>query len=103
MGLAVSNATLDGIAVGLRCAEGEIVELGAAVEPQPGDEVLDAGGMALLPGLVNAHTHAAMTLFRGYADDLPLMEWLESITSGRSRSGWTTTTSTGERAWPASR
>lgn len=31
---------------------------------------------ALLPGLVNAHTHAAMTLLRGYADDLPLMEWL---------------------------
>lgn len=30
----------------------------------------------LMPGLVNAHTHAAMTLFRGLADDLPLMEWL---------------------------
>lgn len=30
-----------------------------------------------VPGLVNGHTHAAMTLFRGYADDLPLMEWLE--------------------------
>jgi len=30
-----------------------------------------------VPGLVNAHTHAAMTLFRGYADDLPLTEWLE--------------------------
>lgn len=31
---------------------------------------------ALLPGLINAHTHAAMTLLRGYADDLPLMQWL---------------------------
>jgi 5-methylthioadenosine/S-adenosylhomocysteine deaminase len=31
---------------------------------------------ALVPGLINAHTHAAMTLFRGLADDLPLMEWL---------------------------
>ncbi len=31
----------------------------------------------LLPGLVNAHTHAAMTLMRGYADDLPLEEWLK--------------------------
>jgi len=30
----------------------------------------------LIPGLINAHTHAAMTLFRGMADDLPLMEWL---------------------------
>ena len=36
-----------------------------------------AGGKALVAGLVNGHTHAAMTLFRGYADDLPLMEWLE--------------------------
>ncbi len=31
---------------------------------------------ALIPGLINAHTHAAMSLFRGIADDLPLMEWL---------------------------
>ena len=33
---------------------------------------------ALIPGLVNAHTHAAMNLFKGMADDLPLMEWLRS-------------------------
>lgn len=32
---------------------------------------------ALIPGLVNAHTHAAMTLLRGVADDLPLMQWLQ--------------------------
>ncbi len=31
---------------------------------------------AVMPGLINCHTHAAMTLFRGLADDLPLMEWL---------------------------
>ncbi len=34
------------------------------------------GQHALIPGLVNAHTHAAMTLLRGYADDMPLMQWL---------------------------
>lgn len=33
--------------------------------------------MVLIPGLINAHTHAAMSLFRGMADDRPLMEWLE--------------------------
>ena len=33
---------------------------------------------ALIPGLVNAHTHAAMSLFRGMADDRPLMDWLEN-------------------------
>jgi 5-methylthioadenosine/S-adenosylhomocysteine deaminase len=33
---------------------------------------------ALIPGLVNLHTHAAMTLLRGIADDLPLMDWLKT-------------------------
>lgn len=37
---------------------------------------IDLPTHALIPGLVNAHTHAAMTLFRGLADDLPLMDWL---------------------------
>lgn len=40
------------------------------------NEVLEMPGHALIPGLVNAHTHAAMSLFRGLADDLPLMTWL---------------------------
>lgn len=40
------------------------------------DKVIDAGNGIILPGLINGHTHAAMTLFRGLADDLPLMEWL---------------------------
>ncbi len=43
-------------------------------------------GHALIPGLVNAHTHAAMSLLRGLADDLPLMEWLnEHIWPAESR------------------
>src|SRR5690349_12866971 len=33
---------------------------------------------AVMPGLVNTHTHAAMTLLRGIADDLPLMDWLQN-------------------------
>jgi 5-methylthioadenosine/S-adenosylhomocysteine deaminase len=41
------------------------------------DVVIDGRTKACLPGFVNAHTHAAMTLLRGYADDLPLKEWLE--------------------------
>jgi 5-methylthioadenosine/S-adenosylhomocysteine deaminase len=39
---------------------------------------LDAQGGLILPGLINSHTHAAMSLFRGLADDLPLMEWLQN-------------------------
>jgi 5-methylthioadenosine/S-adenosylhomocysteine deaminase len=38
---------------------------------------VDLPGHALIPGLVNAHTHAAMALMRGIADDLPLMRWLQ--------------------------
>ncbi len=39
-------------------------------------ETIDAGGHAIMPGLINCHTHAPMTLFRGLADDLPLDIWL---------------------------
>jgi len=71
------DATLDGETVGLRCDDGAITEVGPGVTALNDDELIDGTGMALVPGLVNAHTHAAMTLFRGFADDLPLMEWLE--------------------------
>jgi 5-methylthioadenosine/S-adenosylhomocysteine deaminase len=76
VGLAVTGARLDEQTVGVRCEGGVISAIGPDVEPQSGDEVIDGDGMALMAGLVNAHTHAAMTLFRGYADDRPLMEWL---------------------------
>ena len=42
-----------------------------------GAEVIDAGGNLLIPAFYNAHCHAAMTLFRGYGEDLPLQRWLE--------------------------
>jgi len=42
------------------------------------EKIIDAEGGLILPGLVNCHTHAAMSLFRGLADDLPLMEWLNN-------------------------
>jgi 5-methylthioadenosine/S-adenosylhomocysteine deaminase len=40
-------------------------------------EILSLPQHALIPGLINLHTHAAMSLLRGFADDLPLMDWLE--------------------------
>ena len=42
-----------------------------------GHDVIDARDKIVIPGLVNSHTHISMTLLRGYADDLPLQEWLE--------------------------
>jgi 5-methylthioadenosine/S-adenosylhomocysteine deaminase len=78
LNLTVTDAQLDGRAVGLRAEKGLIAELGPDVTPRRGDEVIDAAGLLLSPPMVNAHTHAAMTLFRGYGDDMPLMEWLET-------------------------
>jgi 5-methylthioadenosine/S-adenosylhomocysteine deaminase len=75
--LAVRDARLDGERVGLRVEDERIAAVGPDVAPAAGDDVLDAAGMALMPGLVNGHTHAAMTLMRGYGDDLPLMQWLQ--------------------------
>lgn len=77
--LAVVGAQLDGNAVGLRAEQGRITELGPGVEARPGDELIDAAGKRLVPGLVNGHTHAAMTLFRGHGDDRSLMEWLSEV------------------------
>lgn len=63
----------------LEAVDGAITFVGPAEELRPAgepDEVIDGSGCLLLPGLVNAHTHAAMTLFRGAADDMPLDPWL---------------------------
>ena len=47
-------------------------------EPVAGMHVIDGRGHLAAPGLVNAHTHVAMTLFRSYADDMVLMDWLQN-------------------------
>jgi len=41
------------------------------------DRIIEGNSKLVMPGLVNTHTHAAMVLFRSFADDMPLMEWLE--------------------------
>ena len=65
-------------ALGIR--DGRIVFIGprAAALKFNATEVRELPDMLLSPGLINAHGHAAMTLFRGLADDLPLMTWLEN-------------------------
>jgi 5-methylthioadenosine/S-adenosylhomocysteine deaminase len=84
-GLVVTqNANRDLVEGDVLVEDGEV----AAIGPDAGDgadpdRVVAAEGCAVLPGLVNAHTHVAMTLFRGFGDDMPLEDWLE------------------ERIWPA--
>jgi 5-methylthioadenosine/S-adenosylhomocysteine deaminase len=79
MGLTVTNALLDDETVGLRCVDGLIDAIGPEVAAQKGDETIDAAGAPLVAPLINGHTHAAMTLFRGSGGDLPLMPWLEDL------------------------
>ena len=64
----------------LAIAHGRIVDIVPSAEAQArfaAVEEIRLPRHALIPGLVNAHTHAAMTLLRGLADDLPLMQWLQ--------------------------
>ena len=64
---------------GLFLSAGKIVAVGRSSELKaryPGKPTWDAQGRIVLPGLVNTHGHAAMTLLRGLADDLTLDRWL---------------------------
>ncbi len=72
-----TEGTLTDHAVVVR--DGRILDLlpaDAAQARYAATQTLALPGHALIPGLVNLHGHAAMTLFRGMADDLPLMDWL---------------------------
>jgi len=55
----------------------DVLPIDAARDKYPGARQIDLSRHALIPGLVNAHTHNPMTLLRGVADDMPLMTWLQ--------------------------
>ena len=81
-----AGVVLKNHALGIR--DGRIVLIAPREEADQylANETRDLSGMLLAPGLVNAHGHAAMTLFRGLADDLPLMTWLrEHVWPAESR------------------
>lgn len=63
---------------GFLCVQGDRISDVAQGDPHgvKARKTIDAKGGLILPGLINGHTHAAMSLFRGLADDLPLMDWL---------------------------
>lgn len=74
MSITIRDALLpDGGRASVHVDGNRIAEIGPAHEA---DITIDGRGKALLPGFVNTHTHAAMTLLRGYADEMELHEWL---------------------------
>ena len=74
MTMLIKDVLVDGRKTSILIEGNRIASIGGSDKT---GKVLDASGMAALPGFVNCHTHAAMTLMRGYADDLPMREWLE--------------------------
>ncbi len=66
--------------VHLLVSKGRIAEIiDASQTPPSADKIISGRGhMAVIPGFVNAHTHAAMTLLRGLGEESPLMEWLQT-------------------------
>ncbi|NYT06602.1 MAG: amidohydrolase family protein, partial [Methanomicrobiales archaeon] len=75
----IAGVTLDGKDVDIFVRGGKIEAIGENLRHEyagDADFVIDGSGRLALPGLVNTHTHAAMTLLRGYADDMHLQQWL---------------------------
>lgn len=70
------NDALDIVEGDVQVVDGRVAAIGAVSEPA--DAVIDAGGDYLLPGFVQTHIHLCQTIFRGYADDLRLLDWLRT-------------------------
>ncbi len=75
MGILIKGALVDGERKDI-LIEGNRIER-IAPEISGAHEVIEAEGLLAVPSFVNGHTHAAMTLLRGYADDMPLRRWLQ--------------------------
>ena len=75
MSILIKNVLLDKKETNVYIEDNIIQEIGKKTEA---DYVIDGKNKAVIPGMVNTHTHAAMCLFRGYADDMNLEEWLQT-------------------------
>ena len=79
MSILVKNATLvSGKKSDVLIEEGKIAKIGSSLSASGADK-LDASGKLLIPGFINTHTHAAMTLLRGVAEDMELHSWLATV------------------------
>jgi len=77
MNLLIKNVILNEKKADIFIAGNKIKKIGRNLNLKADEKIDGKREKAALPGLINCHTHSAMVLFRGYADDLPLKEWLE--------------------------
>jgi len=77
MSLLIRNVMLNGMKRDIYVEDNIIEGIDERIKIRA-DKVIDGKNKAAIPGFVNAHTHAAMTLFRGYGDDMELHEWLQN-------------------------
>ncbi|VVB92058.1 5'-deoxyadenosine deaminase [uncultured archaeon] len=73
--------TMDGAIIdnGVVVVDNGLITFAGKTTNEKAEKTIDAEGCAVMPGLVNAHTHLSMTLFRGFADNLPYDEWTRKI------------------------
>ncbi len=74
--ITIKNIFVNGKRQDILIEENKISKIGEVKEKS--DIVIDGSDMIAIPGLINTHTHIPMTLFRGVADDIPLMDWLNN-------------------------
>lgn len=82
--LLLKSVQLDGRQTDILIEGNRIARIAASIEA-PADRVLDGRGKAVIPGLINMHTHAAMTLMRSCYEDQPLQDWLERVWQAEAR------------------
>jgi 5-methylthioadenosine/S-adenosylhomocysteine deaminase len=74
----VTMNELDEVMVGdVRIEQGRITDIGIDLPSNGSEEIIDAKGKVLIPGLIQTHVHLCQTLFRGQADDMALLDWLK--------------------------
>ncbi len=79
--------TMDGAVIdnGVVVVDNGLISFVGNNTDEKADKVIDAKGCAVMPGLINAHTHLSMTLFRGFADNLSYDEWTKKIQSAEMK------------------
>ncbi|MCK5672314.1 MAG: amidohydrolase family protein, partial [Spirochaetales bacterium] len=77
MSLLIKNAVMNGKKQDVLISNGQFINIEDKIANST-DKIIDAVGKVLVPSLKNGHAHSAMTLLRGYADDMKLLPWLEN-------------------------